>query len=294
MAKEHVKVPTIVGEWWDVAGDPDLGPQITTAKQQPVDFAVWQAADGTWQLWSCVRGTNFGGKNRLFHGWEGQAITDANWKPTGIQMTARPQLEETSGGLQAPHVVHWRNEYWMAYGDWEHICIAKGTDGKKFERMRTHEGKSGRFTEGIGNNTRDPMLLLVGNLWHCYYTAYPNRQGMDYCRTSDDLLDWSDSTVVAYGGEAGTNPYSSECPFAVQLSPRDFYLFRTQHYGQEAITRVYHSDDPMMFGINQDEKYLVCSLPVAAPEIVLSEGKYYIAALRPDLKGIRIARLEWK
>ena len=48
----------------------------------------------------------------------------------------------------------------------------------------------------------------------------------------------------------------------------------------------------MDFGINND-KYLVCSLPVAAPEIVLYEEQYYIAALLPNLKGIRIAKLKW-
>ena len=48
--------PVSTGRWWPVAGDPDLGP-LTSPKQQPVDFAIWQAADGTWQLWSCIRGT---------------------------------------------------------------------------------------------------------------------------------------------------------------------------------------------------------------------------------------------
>ncbi|MBT7162538.1 MAG: hypothetical protein HN904_07140, partial [Victivallales bacterium] len=44
--------PRISSEWWQVAGNPDLG-GYATAEQEPVDFAVWQAADGTWQLWSC-------------------------------------------------------------------------------------------------------------------------------------------------------------------------------------------------------------------------------------------------
>ncbi|MCK5209427.1 MAG: hypothetical protein KAQ79_15440, partial [Cyclobacteriaceae bacterium] len=48
--KNQVLIPTIDGEWWQVAGDPDLG-EYTSPKQQPVDFGVWQAADGTWQLW---------------------------------------------------------------------------------------------------------------------------------------------------------------------------------------------------------------------------------------------------
>ncbi len=52
----EVIVPAIDGPWWTVAGDPDLG-EFTNPGQQPVDFAIWQAADGTWQLWSCIRNT---------------------------------------------------------------------------------------------------------------------------------------------------------------------------------------------------------------------------------------------
>jgi len=39
---------------------------------------------------------------------------------------------------------------------------------------------------------------------------------------------------------------------------------------------------------------LVCTLPIAAPEIILHEGQYYIAALDEGaLDGIRIAKLNW-
>ena len=43
----------IEGQWWQIAGNPDLG-EFTSPRQQPVDFAPWQAKDGTWQLWSCI------------------------------------------------------------------------------------------------------------------------------------------------------------------------------------------------------------------------------------------------
>ena len=48
-----------------------------------MDFAIWQAEDGTWQLWSCIRQTKCGGKTRLFYRWEGKALTDADWTPRG-------------------------------------------------------------------------------------------------------------------------------------------------------------------------------------------------------------------
>src|SRR4051794_41050406 len=83
--------PRLVGEWWTIAGDPDLG-ALTTTNQQPVDFGIWQAADGTWQLWSCVRGTKEPGKTRLFHRWEGAKLTDHDWAAKGIAMHADTAL----------------------------------------------------------------------------------------------------------------------------------------------------------------------------------------------------------
>lgn len=284
-------VPRIDGDWWTVARDPDLGP-LTTEKQQPVDFAIWQAADGSWQLLSCIRGTKEPGKTRLLFQWEGKSLTDADWRPRGIALRAQTKLGETEGGLQAPHVINHDGRFVMFYGDWENICLAESDDGKTFTRRTDAARRTGMFSEGPGNNTRDPMTLRIGELWHCYYTAYPDRRGAVFCRTSRDMTNWSEPTKVAFGGEAGTGPYSAECPFVVQID-RDFYLFRTQTYGKDAITRVYVSRDPLDFGIEKDEGRLLTTLPVAAPELIQHDGQWFIATLRADLKGIQIARLKW-
>ena len=53
---ESILIPDIQGQWWQVAQQPDLG-ALTGPGQEPVDFGVWQATDGTWQLWSCIRKT---------------------------------------------------------------------------------------------------------------------------------------------------------------------------------------------------------------------------------------------
>jgi hypothetical protein len=71
-----------------------------------------------------------------------------------------------------------------------------------------------------------------------------------------------------------------------------YYLFRTQRYGRDAQTSVYRSRDPLDFGV-EDDRDFVCTLPVAAPEIIEHDGRHYIAALNPGLDGIRIARLKW-
>lgn len=301
-------VPEIDGEWWQVAGNP-MDHDYATERQEPVDFAVWQAADGSWQIWSCLRKTTAGGeegRTRVFHGWEGQHLTDSNWRPLGIVMDADASLGETPGGLQAPHVVTIEDSYHMFYGDWVNICHAVSRDGKSFERVVQDNGRTGMFTEGPEVNTRDIMLMRHDDTWYGYYTAFTNKQGKVLVRTTKDFTEWSEPSIVSFGGEAGVGNGSSECPHVVKLGPKDFYLFKTQTYGRYdrekddlrargvPETRIYHSEDPMMFGIDQDKDYLVAQLPVAAPEIVEYEGQYYIFALNQgSLDGIRCAKLKW-
>ena len=245
-----------------------------------MDFAVWQAKDGDWQLWSCIRQTKCGGKTRLFYRWEGKALTDGNWTPKGIAMKADPDVGETNGGLQAPHVIRRDGKFLMFYGDWQHIAMAASEDGKTFDRQLNRAGTVGLFDEGPGSNTRDPMVLPIGDVLYCYYTAYLGGRGADYCRMSwTNLGDWGPSKLVAFGGQAGTNPFSAECPHVVYLDGY-YYLFRTQRYGEDAQTSVYRSQDPLDFGI-EDDRCFVGTLPVAAPEIIRHNGKWFIAALNP-------------
>ena len=289
-AGQETLIPQIQGDWWQVAGDPDLG-KFTSPKQQPVDFAMWQAADGTWQIWSCIRSTLCGGRTRLFYRWQGSTIRDRDWRPMGIAMQADPGFGETDGGLQAPYVFRTGGEYVMLYGDWENICKARSSDGKTFSRVLQPDGRAGMFSEGPGNNTRDPMVIRIGDVFHAYYTAYPQKLGAVFLRTSKDLSAWNPSQRVAFGGAAGTGPFSAECPFVYLHKASGFYyLFRTQHYGENAETRVYRSKDPASFGID-DDRFLVATLPVAAPEIVDYDGETYMAALLPSLKGIQIVKL---
>ncbi|NQT00888.1 MAG: hypothetical protein HQ580_02585 [Planctomycetes bacterium] len=296
-----VLVPQIDGQWWQVAGSP-MEHKYATERQQPVDFAIWQAADDTWQIWSCIRNTTAGGpegKTRFFYRWEGKNLTDTNWKPMGIAMEADPSLGETPGGLQAPHVIKLGQTYHMFYGDWVNICHAVSKDGKKFQRLIRDNGKTGMFNEGVGEHARDPMILKVGDRYHCYYTAHSmrspttNHRGVNYCRISSDLRNWSPSKVIAEGSAYAKGPYCAECPHVVYLpESKHYYLFNTQRYGRCPHTTVFRSADPLRFGIN-DNSLEVTTLPVAAPEIILPNGRYYIASLMPSLKGIQIARLKW-
>jgi len=61
-----ILMPQIDGEWWTIAGNPDLG-AYNSERQQPLDFGLWQAADGTGQLGACIRRTHCGGRVYLLH-----------------------------------------------------------------------------------------------------------------------------------------------------------------------------------------------------------------------------------
>jgi hypothetical protein len=286
-------VPKIAGGFWRIAANPDLGAYDNRPRQQPVDFGIWQAADGTWQLWSCIRFTRVGGNTRLFYHWEGQNLTDTDWTPKGIAMVADPALGETEGGLQAPHVIRVGDVWHMFYGDWKHICHATSGDGKTFTRVIQPDGNTGMFAEGAaGSVTRDPMMFVADGDYRLYYT---NHTGADFVRTSTGVAGpFGPSRVVARGGSAGSNCCSAECPFVARPAPGgDYFLFRTQRYGPDAQTSVYRSPDPFDFGVDNDDRF-VGHLPVAAPELVEQDGQWFVAALRGDLQGIQVARLEWQ
>jgi hypothetical protein len=98
---------------------------------------------------------------------------------------------------------------------------------------------------------------------------------------------------VAAGGAATNGPWSAECPFVYYHQGSGFYyLFRTQSYKGPPQTSVYRSKDPTDFGVD-DDRNLVGTMAVAAPEIFEHDGQLYMAALLPDIQGIRIARLKW-
>ena len=290
--------PELTGAWWQVAGNPDLG-ELNSDEQQPVDFAIWQALDGKWQIWSCIRKTKAPGNTRLFYGWEGDSITQENWTPKGIMMQADTAFGESPGGLQAPYVIKKDGNYLMFYGDWKHICLAESDDGKNFKRVLVN-GSPALFGDTAETNTRDPMVIQIDHKWYCYYVAHPNNDGAIYLRTSDDLRNWSASKVVSHGGSIGTGKlWMAECAHVVPYEG-NYLLFRTYSYGtnkdgrqvDEPKTNIYCSSDPTDFGVDTDS-LLVQHLPVAAPEIVHYKNEWYIAALMPDLQGIRISKMKW-
>jgi hypothetical protein len=282
------------GQWWRVASRNGLIGMGACASggEQLVDFGVWQAADGTWQLWSCLRNNKCG---RMFHRWEGKNLTDKDWKPMGVTMRADPELGETpgynngsQGGLQAPHVIKDSGVYYMFYGDWNNICLARSEDGKNFKRVLNADDRPQIFMGRKNQNTRDPMTIKIGDTYYCYYS---NHESVVWCRTSKDLRTWSDRIAVTidYGDHWG----AAECPHVVYRPDLGlYYLFRNHmpYPHQNVLSNTqYASTDPLNF--KEDQK--ISALDLDAPEIIYHDRQYYIAAVNDDDYSIRIAKLDW-
>jgi sucrose-6-phosphate hydrolase SacC (GH32 family) len=209
----------------------------------------------------------------------------------GITFTGDGTVGETIGGVQAPHVIRVDAKYRMYYGDYRNICLALSDDGKTFEKQLV-DGVVGLFGEGPSAHARDPMLTQIGSRWYCYYSAHPEGEHGVWLRTSTDLVHFTQPRRVMTGGQAGDAWWNFECPHIVRVAGW-FYLFHTQSYtpGSQQ-TSVYRSADPTYFGINDDSNF-VGHLPVAAPELIFHDGKWFLAALSSQLDGIRIAYLQW-
>jgi hypothetical protein len=297
------RVPALDGEPWHITGYPELADLAYGSEHEIVDHAIWQADDGKWRVWACVRGTRIG---RLLYGWESTDLESPNWTPSGITMRAEKIYGESINDwfgeewIQAPYVIKHEHLYYMFYGGHNtelgesQICLATSTDGVTFERYQDARGYSRLFV-GPGE-ARDPMVLRIGDEWVCYYCGHdPGRRRpcKVYTRTSKDLIHWSETySEASWGGvSSGLGPWSTECPFTIYLDGY-YYHFRTSEYHSPARTHVFRSTDPFNFGLNTDAKW-VATLRVAAPELVQFGDQTYISSVE-DLKGgIQLFRLKW-
>ena len=292
-------MPVLDGHAWHITGMPDLG-DLNNARQEIVDHGIFQSNDGKWQAWACIRNTKIG---RLLFRWQGESLAQGRWNAIGTAMRASSNHGESIDGwggkewIQAPFVILKDDSHHMFYGGHLaengecQICLATSEDGVTFARRLDKNGHSRLFI-GPGE-ARDPMVLKIGESWHCYYTGHDTGKRAPckiYCRTSKDLLAWSAPIAVNWGGTAGSGNWSAECPFVVHREGF-FYLFRTENY-RAPLTHVYRSSDPLDFGKGDDSKR-IGSIHVAAPEVVTHAGSSFISSVH-DLKGgIQLFRMKW-
>lgn len=314
MTKIKLK-PVIEGNWLIGPNPRDLDPEVQNiitpgqyrAGQEVVDHHIWRDSQEKWRLWACIRNTKVG---RVFVGWVSDDLETADWRCLGVVMRRDKNAGESLADhgdrvdgekLQSPFVIFENNLYYMFYGGGEadeaqyhkvcSICLATSTDGFTFTRHKNEYGDAVLFY-GPGP-ARDPCLIKIDGLWHLYYSGgetgflAPNK---DYVRTSQDLVHWSASREVCWGGSVGDDSTSAECPHVVYRSGY-YYLFRTDDY-PTGRTFVFRSEDPYDFGLDND-KCLMGQIDVAAAEMVVDGAKEYISSNKDVYGGVRLHHLNW-
>jgi hypothetical protein len=320
--------PVLEGDWWTIAQRPSLDqlPLLShnyhtadnRGRNQPCDHCIYQAADGTWQLWACVRRTRVG---RLLVNWESDELSRPQWRLSGRVIRADSSAGESMVDwqgeefLQSPYVVKHDGRYFMFYGGYDTGVDADGAptidygpaekqtslmlsdDGITWERYRNADGLS-RVFAGPGA-VRDQCVARFNGLWHMYYAGHHDRdraRSAIYGRTSTDLYHWSDWRIVE-SNTADRRHITPESPMVVQRDGR-YYLFRT--HGPRHGTYVFVSDDPLDFGhghATESSPHFVTHLPVIAPEILTDEqGNEYISRIDDPVHGycVRLCRLTWR
>lgn len=196
--------------------------------------------------------------------------------------------------LWAPHVVRRDGAYHMF------VCAGGATHSEYRIHLATSQDlwtwtrhpRNPLFTDGF--DARDPNLLWDGHRWLMYYTATADPEGGHHvvaCRTSQDLITWSDRHVVFLDTETGTFGGPTESPFVVRRG-RSHYLFicNNDRRGGYDSTDVYRSDDPCRFTLADR----VATLPVHAAEVIRDvDGRWYLSHCGWARGGVYLAPLTW-
>jgi hypothetical protein len=287
------ETPRVDGPWWRIAAPPALERHAKPGVQT-VDFTVFQAGDGTWQLVSCVRGTAAPGGGRLLYRWQAARLEDSDWKPCGILAEADPALGHKEGTVQAPHCVR-------DGGRWRMFCNSNGArcldsaDGIAFAWAKNDAGADRFF-----DMARDVQLLdnrTVDGKWYAFYTdvragLYPERKNHTVSfRTAATLGGkWSASADI---GVLTPTKAGDDYVFAEAESP--FIVRRGEWYYRWEQLDVYASRSPTDWsGARRVELIPGGRRTYLAPEIVEHGGASYIAGYKDHGKGgIWMARLGW-
>jgi len=275
-----VDVPYITSSWWRIGeNEPDVSPYNNPGVHNACDFTIWKDDARKWHCVACIRITTYPGSTRLFHRWDADSITQANWTPAGLFWTtgtvgAADALGRTmgvntpytvEGRLQAPHCFLYGGTYYMFHNNAGAFCLASN-DGDVFSQHTNYQGGSVFFSMG-----RDVMIfnnVAQDGKWYAYYCT----SGMVARSASNLDGPWSatESTVRSAG-----NP---ESPFAVEHGS-GIYLW--QQNG------VVYSTDPLDF--NGDPITFMWRGKYA-PEIIEDDGNYYVSGYGG---GIWVARMAW-
>lgn len=301
-SEQPFKTPRIDGEYVTVyrpARDRFDGPDTTELKAGrwyddwvPNDHAILKGRDGRWHAFGITHPLTstdrvHEGEFQSFHaaapiGPLKDVLLDGAWKdlPKVLPPSERPGEILPN---HAPTIVEKDGLYHMIYGP-SPIRLATSTD------LIEWTPKGALFHERSG--ARDPSVMLWEGMYYMVFCT-EDRVGI---RTSNDLLDWSESRTLLRM-KAGVAP---ESPSMVRFEG-SYYLFvcgwngiwdrKTVQGAYQHQSYVYRSDDPLQFDVAKE----VAQLESHAPEVFQGEdGQWYISSAEWPRRGVSIARLIWE
>lgn len=285
------QVPRLNGPWVQIVGRPQLE-KWASPEAEPVDFTIFQADNGDWQLISCIRKTTHPGSGRLLYRWSSPELQLTNWKPEGIFLSSRPEWEHAEGKVQAPFHVKEMDKHYLFYNS-RGCHLLTSENGLNFEPVE----KKVIFSMG-----RDVCILDDrdgSGKWIAYYTS-PER-GINSAT--------GDHTIRARTAKKLEGPWSETATEIPPItSPPVGYKFlyaesplvikRGNYYYRFEQLHVYVSKDPMKWS-GPPIANLAPEDPIKllAPEIVTYNGQDYLLAYQwqnDDPRGIFIAPLVWE
>ena len=283
--------PRLDGPWIKLVGRPPLE-KWASDRAEPVDFTLFQADNGRWQLIACVRHTSHPGGTRLLYRWSSPDLVAENWRADGIFLSSDPDWDHAEGTLQAPFHVFDAGRHHLFYNSrGGHLMTS--TDGIDFQPVGT---------EAIFPMGRDVCILddrERSGKWIAYYTSPEkgiNPATRDHtirARTAENLEGpWSESAVeippITPPAKGYTFVYA-ESPLVVRRGG-DYYRFEQ--------LEVFRSDDPLKWEGPPIARLAPRDpLKRLAPEIVTHEGRDYLVAYQwrgRDPRGIYLAPLVWE
>jgi arabinan endo-1,5-alpha-L-arabinosidase len=258
------------------------------------DHCFIRDAHGIWHLFGITHAEPMApmDEKHLAHAMS-KSLTGGPWCKEPFALSA--DLEEWGEHhLWAPHVVLHDGIYHMfvCAGDASHahykIHLATSAD----LRCWTRHPRNPMVVDGF--DARDPNVLRCGDHWIMYYTATSEPEGGHHivaCRTSQDLITWSERKVVFTDTETGTFGGPTESPFVVRRG-RFHYLFicNADRRGGYDSTDVYRSEDPHRFTMEDR----VGTLGVHAAEVIRDvDGCWYVSHCGWGRGGVYLAPLFW-
>ena len=237
-----------------------------------------------------------------------------NWEQQQpvLEKSSKHEWESGVGG-NAPFVIKDKDTYYLFYSRYHPNCLtqqiglALSNDLYNWTRYQENPvirpGKWSRWDyapiEWPYNSCRDPHIIKIEELFHCYYTAFTKTGKSCIAKAvSNDLLNWNDAGIIYEMPLSNIGAGMTESPNVIMINNK-WYLSFTHGYGVKFIVSD-NMDDwlgkeiaiefPSLHAseiIKHEKSYLMTSCLIEVGSKVDSAGKY------KDNSGLFLAKIDF-